>query len=294
MQSFQLQKADPDEFLTYCSVYFDPRMFFFYNWRNCLTGFKGELGDLQDVCWITCQGRRAGGVSLGKAGLFGYFPIPPFEDSYEMVSALVDYLQSQAQGSPKLTVHGVFPHQQPYYQQHGFQIKQTRLKMIRPNEAFPDLACPPGFTASKPDQNNPDQVSQVIYAANLNTIGQEEFSEIKSSTDRCIAQWMDPQASTLLFDDQTGQAVAACLVTDGEQHWLPDKPLFSGIYDIGVLPQYQGKGLAGYMLKHALNASTGKSPIMELFVTRGNPAEAIYRHYGFLAGVPFSTMERAI
>ena len=84
------------------------------------------------------------------------------------------------------------------------------------------------------------------------------------------------QASTLLIDAQSQAVIGACLISLWEG-W----PL---VYDVVVQHKFRGQGLASIMLRHALSTLHTAYPVLRLFVTVGNAAEAVYHNLGFVAG----------
>lgn len=60
------------------------------------------------------------------------------------------------------------------------------------------------------------------------------------------------QASTLVYDQETGQLIANCRLC------LQDNQ--AAVYSIGVIPSYRGRGLASQMLQRALTMLKGQYP----------------------------------
>lgn len=85
------------------------------------------------------------------------------------------------------------------------------------------------------------------------------------------------EASTLVYDKNTGQLVANCRLC------LQDTE--AAVYSIGVIPSHRGRGIATYMLQRALTILKGKYPILRLYVMEGNDAESVYYNLGFIPGV---------
>nr|WP_223285697.1 GNAT family N-acetyltransferase [Paenibacillus sp. PL91] len=85
------------------------------------------------------------------------------------------------------------------------------------------------------------------------------------------------QASTLVYDKDTGQLIANCRLC------LQDNQ--AAVYSIGVIPTYRGRGLATRMLQRALTGLKDKYPVLRLYVMEGNDAESVYLNLGFVQGV---------
>lgn len=85
------------------------------------------------------------------------------------------------------------------------------------------------------------------------------------------------QASTLVYDKDSGQLIANCRLC------LQDNQ--AAVYSIGVIPAYRGRGLATRMLQRALTGLKDKYPILRLYVMEGNDAESVYLNLGFVPGV---------
>ncbi len=82
-------------------------------------------------------------------------------------------------------------------------------------------------------------------------------------------------ASSCVYDIESN-LVGVCLVSIWEE-----LPL---IYEVAVLPQYRGNGLAKFMMLRAIDQLSGYYPVIRLFVTSENTAQNLYKNIGFLSG----------
>ncbi|MEY8745172.1 GNAT family N-acetyltransferase [Bacillales bacterium AN1005] len=84
------------------------------------------------------------------------------------------------------------------------------------------------------------------------------------------------QASTLVYDQETGQLIANCRLC------LQDNQ--AAVYSVGVIPTYRGRGIATRMLQRALSVIKDHYPVLRLYVMEGNDAESLYYNLGFVQG----------
>jgi GNAT superfamily N-acetyltransferase len=81
-------------------------------------------------------------------------------------------------------------------------------------------------------------------------------------------------ASSLVYDKETGELVAVCLLGSG--------PKCSGVYDIFVAPGYRRQGIARNMLKRALTVLAEKGvDRLDLWRHDESPGSSLYDELGF-------------
>ena len=87
-------------------------------------------------------------------------------------------------------------------------------------------------------------------------------------------------AASRMIRDQTGAIVGVAAVTRmAASEWWPGGPWIPEIF---VVSEYQGRGLGGRLLHHAVRASMeGGYRRLGLTVTEGNPARHLYERFGF-------------
>ncbi len=152
--------------------------------------------------------------------------------------------------------------------------------MIQPTEVF-DVVWPDAFRVAPPRAENQAEMAHTMAAAFAN-LGFGEMT-IEGQM-RNVGRWLDKQqeaeirgrASTLVYEKATGRLAGVCLIMLW-QGW----PV---IYDIGVHPDFQGQGLARWMLQRALTVLKESYPVVRLNVAARNPAESVYYSLGFLPG----------
>lgn len=81
-----------------------------------------------------------------------------------------------------------------------------------------------------------------------------------------------PPGSFVILRD-SGEDVGACSIVEKSDHlWLEM---------VLVVPEHQGRGLGGELVRHAQGFATQKRKPLRLSVLRINPAQHFYTHQGF-------------
>ncbi|WP_422661145.1 GNAT family N-acetyltransferase [Paenibacillus sp. EC2-1] len=282
---YSIRRADPEEWGIYCSVYYDMRYIGFFREQ----GFDNSRNN---SFWIYRGGFKIGGVRISPNTMYHLFFIPPFQETFEVLKLLKLTLIRWSDRTKPIKAYEILPDQVSLFTRAGFWPDEFRCRwMQRPTDHF-DVVWGDTLIIKSPQildngrgemrYINEDEIAQSDFQSFVG--GFEAVRRKKSSLEDFIPD-EDPnytndilvQASTLVYDKDTGLLVANCRLC------LQDNQ--AAVYSIGVLPMYRGMGLATSMLKRALTSLKDHYPILRLYVMEGNDAESVYLNLGFVPGV---------
>lgn len=282
---YSIRKAEPEEWGVYCSVYYDMR----YNGFFKEEGFNASRNN---SFWIYRGELKIGGVRMAPNTIYHLFFIPPFNDSYEVVKLLKTILIEWSDPTRPIKAFEILPDQVQLFARAGFWPDEFRCRwMQRPTDHFEviwdhDLIikCPRIIEHETRVKRfiNEDEIAQCdfeSFAGGLEAVRRKKFSLedfIPDEDPNCTNEILT-EASTLVYDKDTGQLVATCRLC------LQDNQ--AAVYSIGVIPAYRGRGLATRMLQRALASLKDEYPLLRLYVMEGNDAESVYYNLGFVTGV---------
>ncbi|WP_274365769.1 GNAT family N-acetyltransferase [Paenibacillus thermotolerans] len=163
--------------------------------------------------------------------------------------------------------------------------------MIRPTERFDRQAWGEELGAAPPDSEQTDTIAEMLFHSYSGSDGigypAENTVEQHKSALEYYFKHNDAEilkaASSVINDKSNNDIVAVCLISLWE-----DLPLVS---NIAVIPRYRGEQLATKLLKKALTVLKDEYDVLRLFVTIGNPAEALYYRLGFYPGMAQTTFD---
>lgn len=242
------------------------------------------LAGLTPQYWIEKDCVRVGGFVMGGNFLGFLFLIPPFDDEATLLKDLIKLVKSEGDSQKPIKVGGIYPNSYLNFQRLGFQTYETERIMIRPTAPY-EISWGEQFILDVPkDQNKDELVNQyyTIYSKSSVPCISDKNKAFYESILKEHIPIAHADLSTLIYDKNTGELVASCLVFIWEE--LPY------IADIVVNKSYEGQGLATKMVKKVLNNAYGKYPAVRLTVRAGNSAEGLYHGLGFISGVESSTM----
>lgn len=282
---YSIRKADPEEWGIYCSVYYNMRFVGFFREER----FSANRNN---AYWIYQGASKIGGVRMAPNNIYHLFFIPPFNQSFEVLKLLKKILVSWSDRTQAIKAFEILPDQVHLFAKAGFWPVEFRCRwMQRPTEKF-DVTWDDDLIIKSPQIieeetgtkrfTNENEIAHCDFASFVG--GFEALRRNKSSFEQFIPD-EDPaltnenltEASTLVYDKNTGQLVANCRLC------LQDTE--AAVYSIGVIPSHRGRGIATYMLQRALTILKGKYPILRLYVMEGNDAESLYYNLGFIPGV---------
>lgn len=288
-----IEKADAGEFAVYESVYGDKiyNRFAVKNWDLRLAiSLDNPFAKEKSFYWIKTGKRKIGGVIIEPNVISRLFIIPPFQDIFEIIKLLKRLLVSWSDCSKNIYAYQIEPEQARYFEMVGFWQDKNRRWMIRPTEVF-DFAWDDKVIIKTPEENNSAEIAELLHKSfdggidcqydTEESMYEDYLQEVNDYFEICKEDTMI-NASTLIYDKENGELIGICLVARIEE-W----PL---IYSIGVNPSYRGKHFATKMIKRALTVLNKEYSVLRLFVTMGNPSEAVYYELGFVPGVEFKRL----
>ncbi|WP_249435974.1 GNAT family N-acetyltransferase [Paenibacillus sp. Marseille-Q4541] len=224
--------------------------------------------------------------------IYHLFFVPPFNDTFEVLKQLKSILIRWSDRAKPIKTFEVLPDQVNLFARAGFWPDEFRCRwMQRPTDHF-EVTWDPNLLVESPqiEENGmggkrfvkEDEIAHCdfhSFGEGLEAVRRKKFTleDFIPIEDPNLTNEILVQASTLIFDKNTGQLIANCRLC------LQDNQ--AAIYSIGVLPAYKGRGLATQMLKRALSTLKDKYSVLRLYVMEGNDAESVYLNLGFIPGV---------
>ena len=280
-EDYCIQKANLKEFSVHFAIYViaEENVLFRQSFDTSCSVLKEG-----DPCfYIEKNGSRIGGVLIEPNYMRYLFLQPPYgEEYYKVLIMLKRLLVNFSDNTRDIDVAWVKPWELKHYLRLGFRQEESRRCMIRPTETF-NIKFEDKYETLAPSKTYITKIATLFKEAFAGGVGEDgqlskgEYKEalmvyFKENAGEEILE----TASTLIYDKETKEVIAACLISLWEG--------WPNVYDIAVKPSYQGKGLASRMMKKALTVLKEEYPVVRLFVTLGNNAEALYYNLGFLPG----------
>jgi ribosomal protein S18 acetylase RimI-like enzyme len=247
------------------------------------------LKECDNCFYIEKQGTRIGGVLMEPNYICCLFLQPPYGGEYYKVLVLLKKLLVHwSDNSKNIEASSVKPGELKHYLRLGFRQEESRRCMIRPTETF-NISFEDNYEALALSKSHITKIATLFSKAFADGVGEDAGLSKTEHEEAIMAYFKEnsgeeilKRASTLLYDKETKELIGVCLISLWEG--------WPNIYDIAVKPSYGGKGLASMMIKKALNVLKEEYPVLRLFVTLGNSAEAVYYNLGFLPGVETSKL----
>jgi ribosomal protein S18 acetylase RimI-like enzyme len=285
--NFSFEKADKELFAVYNTIYSDTDIEMWNDWNMRL---KDTMWS-DDAYFVLKNGERVGGAIISNGYIANPYLIPPYCDKVEFFMQLHKFA-FKITDTGEIQTSGMLADDLPIMLSIGYRVKRSRRGMIRPTDMFESSAI--DYMIKTPDLSEAGAIASVFHEAYLGGIHYEVFGsptveEITEDALKYIEMYINNKSieqCCIIYDND--KPVAAALI--GCDPSVPNN--FTGISDIGVIPEYRNRGLAEYMIKRALTFAhiKNKSQAMRLFVTLGNPAEVLYRKLGFLPGPSFTNL----
>ncbi len=290
-RGYTIERAEKHHFSVFQAIYADADIELWYDWKLRLNDTTWT-----DNCfWVLLDGRKVGGAIMEGDSVIWPFLVAPFEDRVFFWKAILHHMTVQT-GSPVRLV-GMLDRDMDVLLSFGCRIVSMRRMMCRPTEPF-DVAPPQGYerrTASREDIPALVQADNEGYAGGIirELFGEEDREQLAKDFAE-VFRIYEETGTTEQFSivSAKGSTDIAGFCQAGAMAYRRNDALddFSSIGSIAVLPAHRNKGLAEYMLKHALNEAHKTSRAMRLAVTVGNNAESLYRRLGFVPGPRFTNM----
>ena len=286
---YALVHAEKELFAVYQTIYSNTDIELWYDWNMRL---KDTLWS--DNCFfVVKEGVKIGGAIVSKGNLAFPFLISPYCDKTNFFHIIHKVVIEQTDNGC-ITTSGMLSDDVIILSSLGYIPVHTRQGMIRPTDTFDTRLD--GYSIKIPSYEDANTIGRLFYRSYEGGIDFEVFGV--PTIDECIG---DAEKYIRIYSDSNSIS-ESCIIYDGDKpvaSCLIGKDLsspngFSGVADIGVLPEYRRRGLARFMLKRALTEAKKHSQAMRLFVTIGNPAENLYLNLGFMRGARFTKMRFAI
>lgn len=282
---YSIRKAETDEWGIYCSIYYNIQYIGFFREE----GFDSTQ---RNAFWIFKGESKIGGVRMDPNRIYHLFVIPPFNDTFMVLKLLKKLLIYWSDRTKPIKTFEVLPDQVNLFARAGFWPDEFRCRwMQRPTDHF-EVEWNEEFRIESPQIEDDEmgakrfvleeQIAECNYASfagSLEATRRKKFSyeDFVPSEEPNYTNEALLTASTLVYDQRSGQLIANCLLgLQGD---------YVAVYSIGVIPDFRGKGLATLMLKRGLHLLKDKYPLLRLYVMEGNDAESVYTNLGFVPGV---------
>ena len=291
---YSIEKANPEEFAVYESVYGDKtyNRFAVKHWDlRMAISLDNPFANKSSYYWIKDGEVRVGGVLLEPNVLSRLFIIPPFTNLYEILKLLKNILVNWSDSNKDVYAYQISPEQFDCFEMLGFWPDKSRRWMMRPTEVF-NYAWDKNISIKAPEVCNCEEIARLFYDSFREGIDtqyttmhngqgstyEDYLDEVNAYFEECSDDILR-EASTLIYNKLENKLIGACLVS-----CLEEWPL---VHTIAVDSSYRGMHLAANMLKKALTVLNSNYPVLRLFVTVGNIAESVYYELGFIPGVEF-------
>ncbi len=241
-----------------------------------------SIEDSRENChFIYLHDIQIGGVILGNNIIKHLFLYPGYQ---KLMTAVIKTLHSRAvenidseMGISSLPSDA---QQAAIFEKLGYRTVRKLRCMIGPIKKV-SWGAPAGFVFRNPSENDSELTAKLFYNANINEtwhqpVTMEQFSWGSSLYFDKSKTNSISEASAICFEESTGKAVGACLISKDEGYPF--------VFDLHVLKDYRRIGIASEMMKKAFSKMSDEHDYMRLFVVEGNPAEKLYEELGFIAG----------
>jgi ribosomal protein S18 acetylase RimI-like enzyme len=253
--------------------------------------FAGQASDLEGVTfcfWILLDGRPVGGAVLLPNNLGDLFLIPPFDNDFALMEAILPLLVRWSDEKKPIRAQGIADRHLATVQRFGFRLEESRHWMIRPaarlSTRFDDRF---ELRPLKPEDG--PAIASLLEGSFAGGIGHYGAKDRQAHLASVLRFFEDYQAespcgraSVGVRETKSDMLAAVCMVNLHKA--LP------AVQFIAVAPEYRMHGLASNLLRRAITKLEPDFDWVKLVVTVGNPAEAIYHKMGFVAGDTLHTL----
>lgn len=248
-----------------------------------------SISEDKEFCYfIYLNNVRIGGVILRKNAVKHPFLFPEYQMYLkDIIKAVHQKIIDVSDKDRSISCLPSNSEQAAIFEGEGYKTMRKLLCMIGSLNSA-GWSLPQGFLFRKPTYNDMELIIELFYKANIDEpwhqpVTVEGFRQgtglyfDKTKTDRILG------ASSLCFNEATGEAVGGCMVSMNEGYPF--------IFDLHVHKDFRRRGIASAMMKKAINQMSVDHDFMRLFVADGNPAKKLYEKLGFIAGEPVYVMK---
>ena len=285
--NIKLIKAEANLFAVYQTIYSNVDTEMWYDWNERLEDTKWTT----DQCYfLELDDKRIGGAVVTDDAIMFAFLIPPFADR-------AVFWQCLLKAAPRPTIYGVLTRDRDVVSMHNYRESVVKQSMARPSDIMESTLIDGFICRELNAETDIEKVAEVVRESAVGGIDaeltgvatlEEVLEDAKSyvnSTD------IIKDFSLVIVETATNKIVGACIAGINKQVPLG----YTFIYELSILPEYQGKGLGKHLVSRVVTASHGVAPFVKLFVLGGNSAELLYRQLGFMPGpryVDFKNREK--
>ena len=281
--NIKLIKADMALFAIYQTIYSNADIEMWFSWNERLEDTKWAT----DQCYfLELDGKKIGGAVITDEFIINPFLIPPFIDGV----AFWKYLLKLAS---RPTIYGALSEDREILTMFDYTTVLTKQIMVCPSDRM-ETTLPTGFICRVMDvETEIEKVAQTLRESFLGGIvyektGEQTLDQVVQDIKDSLEYMNVKNFSFVIIEIATNKIVGACIAGVGEKNPLG----YNFVNNLGVLPEYQGKGLAKHLVSCIVTASHGVAPFVKLCVVEGNSAELLYRQLGFKAGERFSDLKQ--
>jgi len=215
---YSIRRADFAEWGLFCTVYYDMRYVGFFR--------EEEFSSSKiSAYWIYKGESKIGGVRMEPNRMYHLFFIPPFQQCYEVLKLLKHKLIQWSDRTKRILTFEILPDQVDLFARVGFWPVEFRCRwMQRPTDHF-DVEWDSRVTVKSPEiiesetgnrtYVNEDEIARCdmeSFAGSLEATRRKHttLSDFIPSDDPNYTNEILTQASTLVYDKETGQLIANC------------------------------------------------------------------------------------
>lgn len=285
MSEYSLERVDDGHYALYHGIYMEQNIYLSYDWQETLETFRPS----GDGYFLLKNGILLGGVVIREDTLTAPFLIAPYSDHRDFWRGVLSCLDRGA--GTELLVNRVERVHGDALRALGAKLRWTQRRMQRPTadcEVQPDGE----FCFDELHKKDLGEVARTVYEAHregyTSTVygvrGLPELRETICGRYELFARTSSLHYTTLVRRKSTQSLVGVCMAGV-----YPDSPnRFATIHQVAVLPKCRGRGLAKAMILNTISTAHRESPVINLGVLVGNPAEKLYRDLGFRPGPEYS------